>query len=157
MVRYHGKGRGKVYASSDAPTALHSCLVTSKATRPDQEKPFFYDDHESQLPLDQALFVSLRTSISSGPSKRKRSSSSTVEDRDPKHDRGALNDTSSSRGSRVASPVPKSPKGVIPSLVSNKVIRDQVSFFSLCVIWNVSSYFVSSQEHTKLVDTRGSS
>ncbi|GAA0176079.1 hypothetical protein LIER_29136 [Lithospermum erythrorhizon] len=62
MVRYHGKGRGKVYASSDAHTALSSCLVTWKATRLDREKPFFYDDHECQSPLDRALFVSLRTS-----------------------------------------------------------------------------------------------
>ncbi|GAA0152812.1 hypothetical protein LIER_11198 [Lithospermum erythrorhizon] len=36
MVRYHGKGRSKVYAPSEARTALCSCQVTSKATRPDR-------------------------------------------------------------------------------------------------------------------------
>ncbi|GAA0145854.1 hypothetical protein LIER_05945 [Lithospermum erythrorhizon] len=117
MVRYHAKGTGKVYASSDARTALHLCLVTWKAIRPDREYPFFYNDHESQWPLDQALFVSLHTG--------KRSSSSTVEDKDPKHAKGARKETSSSRGSRVVSPVRKSPKAVTPYLVPDNVIRDQ--------------------------------
>ncbi|GAA0185444.1 hypothetical protein LIER_32732 [Lithospermum erythrorhizon] len=27
MVRYHGKGRGKVYSLSDARTVLHSCMT----------------------------------------------------------------------------------------------------------------------------------
>ncbi|GAA0146054.1 hypothetical protein LIER_06096 [Lithospermum erythrorhizon] len=65
----------------------------------------------------------------SGPSKRKHSSSSTVEDRDPKHARGARKDISSSRGSRVASPVCKSLEAVTPS---------------------------SPIEHIELVDTGGS-
>ncbi|GAA0158145.1 hypothetical protein LIER_15246 [Lithospermum erythrorhizon] len=81
---------------------------------------------------------------SSGSSKRKHSSSSIVENRDPKHARGAWKDTSSSRGSRVASPVRKSPEAATPSLVPDDIIRDQVV--------EVSSFF-SGQEHTELVDT----
>ncbi|GAA0148151.1 hypothetical protein LIER_07672 [Lithospermum erythrorhizon] len=61
MVTYHGKGRAKDYAPSDTRTFLRSCLLTWKATLPDREQPFFYDDHESQSPLDRALFVSLHT------------------------------------------------------------------------------------------------
>ncbi|GAA0157426.1 hypothetical protein LIER_14696 [Lithospermum erythrorhizon] len=61
MMKYHGKGKGKVYAPSDARIVLCSCLVTWKATRPDRDQPFFYDDCKSQLPPDRALFVSLHT------------------------------------------------------------------------------------------------
>ncbi|GAA0179320.1 hypothetical protein LIER_29957 [Lithospermum erythrorhizon] len=61
-----------------------------------------------------------------------RSSSSTVDDRDSKHTRGAQEDTSSSRGSRVASPIHKSTEAVTPSVIPDKVIRHQ--------------------EHTELVD-----
>ncbi|GAA0140477.1 hypothetical protein LIER_01815 [Lithospermum erythrorhizon] len=61
MMRYHGKGKGKVYVLSKARIILRSCPVTWKATRPDRDQPFFYDDHESQSKNDRALFVSLRT------------------------------------------------------------------------------------------------
>ncbi|GAA0138455.1 hypothetical protein LIER_00202 [Lithospermum erythrorhizon] len=172
----------------------HYVFVTWKSTRPDREQPFFYDDHKVQLPVDRALFVSLRTGRvchrigsefivepynpyhlspqfgytptipglsnntremvdlstglefwrSSRSSKRKRSSSSPVEDRDPKHDRGVRKETSSSRGSRVVSPVRRSLEGVVPSSVPDDVIRDQVV--------KVSSS-VSSQDHIELVDT----
>ncbi|GAA0170692.1 hypothetical protein LIER_24897 [Lithospermum erythrorhizon] len=61
MMRYHGKGKGKVYALSEARTVLRSCLVTWKATRTDGEQPFFYDDHLSQSPPDRAFFLSVRT------------------------------------------------------------------------------------------------
>ncbi|GAA0183033.1 hypothetical protein LIER_30519 [Lithospermum erythrorhizon] len=81
---------------------------------------------------------------SSGSSKRKFSSSSTVEDRDQKHVRRVRRDTSSSRGSRVASPIYGSPKRVAPSIVPNNIIRHRVV--------EVSS-LVSRQEHTNLLDT----
>ncbi|GAA0172721.1 hypothetical protein LIER_26491 [Lithospermum erythrorhizon] len=84
---------------------------------------------------------------SSGSSKRKRSSSSTVEDRDPKHARGVRKDTSSSCGYRVAFPVHKCPEGVTSSVVLYSIIRDQVV--------EVSSS-ISGQECTKLVDTEES-
>ncbi|GAA0145044.1 hypothetical protein LIER_05329 [Lithospermum erythrorhizon] len=61
MVRYHGKGRGNVYAPSNANTILRSCPGTRKATHPDREQPFFYDHRESQSPPNRALFVCLRT------------------------------------------------------------------------------------------------
>ncbi|GAA0141621.1 hypothetical protein LIER_02731 [Lithospermum erythrorhizon] len=79
-----------------------------------------------------------------GSSKRKRSSSSTVENRDPKHARGVRKDTSSSSGSRVASLVCRSPERFTPSVIPDSVIRDHVV--------EVSSS-VSSQKHTEFVDT----
>ncbi|GAA0150100.1 hypothetical protein LIER_09114 [Lithospermum erythrorhizon] len=79
---------------------------------------------------------------SSGSSKKKRTSSITVEDRDPKHAKGAWKDTSSSRGSRVASPVRGSLEGITPFVVPNSLVE-------------VSSS-ISSQEHTELIDTEES-
>ncbi|GAA0168323.1 hypothetical protein LIER_23068 [Lithospermum erythrorhizon] len=196
MMRYHCKGRGKVYVLSEARTVLRSCPVTWKATRPDREQPFFYDDHLVQSPPDRDLFVSVRTGrichmigsefivdpynpyrfsrqfvyvptilgLSRSArqteregssswcstfnvdfpivwfSKRKRSSSSIVEDRDPKHARSVRKDISSFRGSRVASLVRRSPKKVIP----DNGIRDKIV--------EVSSS-VNRDENTELVDT----
>ncbi|GAA0175968.1 hypothetical protein LIER_29046 [Lithospermum erythrorhizon] len=171
MMRYHGKGREKVYVLSEARTVLRSCPVTWKATRLDRDQPFFNDDHAKQSPLDLVLFVSLRTGrvchrhgkAKSFPasvhpstlvfhsfrsSKRMRSSSSTVEDRDLKHARGTRKATSSSRGSRVVSPVCRSHVGIIPSVVLDDVIKDQIA--------EVSSS-VNGQEHTEFVDTGESS
>ncbi|GAA0167874.1 hypothetical protein LIER_22715 [Lithospermum erythrorhizon] len=61
IVRYHGKGKGKVYSLSDARLAVHSCLVTWKATRLDQREPYLFDDKVSRAVLDQVFFHSVRT------------------------------------------------------------------------------------------------
>ncbi|GAA0141376.1 hypothetical protein LIER_02530 [Lithospermum erythrorhizon] len=100
--------------------------------------------HRKWKGLPAGVQPSILVFQSSGPSMRKRFSSSTVEDRDPKHAGGARKDTSSSRRSMVASPVRKSPEPIIPTLIPNNVIVE------------VSSS-VSSQEHTELVETGGSS
>ncbi|GAA0138421.1 hypothetical protein LIER_00173 [Lithospermum erythrorhizon] len=65
IVRYHGKGRGKAYAFGEAYSVLHSCLVTWKATRPDREQPFLYDDRTSQSPSNQAPFFGYTLTIPS--------------------------------------------------------------------------------------------
>ncbi|GAA0185603.1 hypothetical protein LIER_32891 [Lithospermum erythrorhizon] len=51
--------------------------------------------HRKEKGLDDGVRPFAMVFQSSGPSKRKSSSSSTVEDRDPKHARGARKDTSS--------------------------------------------------------------
>ncbi|GAA0183257.1 hypothetical protein LIER_42367 [Lithospermum erythrorhizon] len=51
----------RFYALSETRSVLRSCSVTWKATCPDREQPFFYDDHQVQSPPNRALFVSLRT------------------------------------------------------------------------------------------------
>ncbi|GAA0152811.1 hypothetical protein LIER_11197 [Lithospermum erythrorhizon] len=90
----------------------------------------------------------------SGSSKRNRSSSSTVEDRDLKPARSIRKDTSSSRGSRVASLVHRSPEGITLFVIPDSVIRDQVylsfpSFFyvALCIIASDFCSKVSSYVH----------
>ncbi|GAA0160365.1 hypothetical protein LIER_16937 [Lithospermum erythrorhizon] len=135
MMKYHGKGRGKVYVLSEARTILRSC-------------PFRYTPTIPGLSSSTREMVDLAIGLefwrSSGSSKRRCSSSSIMEDRDPNHARGVRKETSSSRGSRVVSPVRRSLEGVAPSVAPDDVIRDQVV--------EVSSS-VSSQEHTELVDT----
>ncbi|GAA0147463.1 hypothetical protein LIER_07153 [Lithospermum erythrorhizon] len=82
-------------------------------------------------------------------SKRKRSSDSAVEDRDPKHARGARKETSSSHGSRMVPETCSSPERVLvpsssPLVIPDNVVREQAM--------EVSSS-ASEQEHTKLIDT----
>ncbi|GAA0145247.1 hypothetical protein LIER_05488 [Lithospermum erythrorhizon] len=103
--------------------------------------------HRKGKSLPAGVHPSTLVFQSFGSSKRKRSSSSTVEDRDPKHARGARKDTFSSCGSRVVSPVRRSPEGATPSVVPDNAIINQVV--------DVSSS-VCDQEHTELVDTRKS-
>ncbi|GAA0143025.1 hypothetical protein LIER_03802 [Lithospermum erythrorhizon] len=138
MVRYHDNGKGKVYAPGDARNVLHSCLVTWKPTS------FMMT---TSLSRHLTVLSLLAFVLSSGSSKRKGSSSSTVENKDPKHARGAQKDTSSSRGSRVASLIHKSLEAATPSLVPDNVMGDQVV--------EVTSS-VTTQEHTEFVDTGGS-
>ncbi|GAA0149891.1 hypothetical protein LIER_08952 [Lithospermum erythrorhizon] len=95
--------------------------------------------HRKGKSLPAGVHPSTLVFQSSGSSMRKRSSSSTVEDRDPKHSRGARKDSSSSRGSRVVSPVCRSSEGATHSVVPDSLVA-------------VSSS-VSDREHTKLVDT----
>ncbi|GAA0158063.1 hypothetical protein LIER_15184 [Lithospermum erythrorhizon] len=57
MMRYHDRGKGKVYALNEARYLLRSCLVTWKATRPDRGQPFFYDGHARESPECLAIEV----------------------------------------------------------------------------------------------------
>ncbi|GAA0173078.1 hypothetical protein LIER_26770 [Lithospermum erythrorhizon] len=167
MLRYHGKGRGKVYALSEARSVLHSYPVTWKATRPDREQPFLYDDRVSQLPSDRALFVSLHT----GRVFHRVGSEFVVEPHNPYRFFRQFGYTPTIPGlssstmemvdlatglnfrthvfypepnRRVVSPIRRSPEGDIPFVVPDSVIRDQVVEVS---------FSVSDQEHTELVDT----
>ncbi|GAA0163489.1 hypothetical protein LIER_19341 [Lithospermum erythrorhizon] len=69
---------------------------------------------------------------SSGSSKRKRSSDSVAEDRDPKHARGARKETSSYRGSQVVPLACPSSKRVVvpgptPLVIPDNVVREKES------------------------------
>ncbi|GAA0145888.1 hypothetical protein LIER_05968 [Lithospermum erythrorhizon] len=188
MVKYHGKGKGKVYPPSDAYSTLHLCRVTWRATHPDQDGTFYFDDGLGYTPIIpgpgsctremEDLFTGLKfwrlwvfsrarfpsppvkrgkgnslpagvhpsTLVirSSGPSKRKRSSDSNAEDRDPKHTRGTRKETSSSRGSRVVHLVRSSPKRApvpspIPLVIPDNVIREHVFSFLLSSRYMLSS------------------
>ncbi|GAA0150688.1 hypothetical protein LIER_09570 [Lithospermum erythrorhizon] len=61
MVRYHVKGKGKVYSPSDAHSALHSCQVTWRATRLDRDGTFYFDDGVSHSVFDRAFFINVHT------------------------------------------------------------------------------------------------
>ncbi|GAA0176565.1 hypothetical protein LIER_29536 [Lithospermum erythrorhizon] len=87
MTRYHGKGRGQVYALSEARFVLRSCptwlnkLVPSEAPHSSSMK------HGKGKGLPAGVHPSTLAFQSSGSSKRTRFSSSIVEDREPKHAR----------------------------------------------------------------------
>ncbi|GAA0163782.1 hypothetical protein LIER_19568 [Lithospermum erythrorhizon] len=93
------------------------------------------------------MHISLLVFESSGSGKRKHSLENSVEDRDPKHARGARKEASSSRGSRViplAYPIPE--RVLIPTslVIPNNAVEEQVV--------EVSSS-ASELEFTDYVDT----
>ncbi|GAA0187385.1 hypothetical protein LIER_34673 [Lithospermum erythrorhizon] len=150
MVRYHGKVKEKVYSPSDTRSTLHSCQLNKLFLSEDSHHS--HRKHGKRKSILVGMHSSTLVFMSSGSSKRKRSSDSAAEDSNPKHTRGTRKETSSSCGSRVLplvrsslerAPVPTS----TPSVIPDNVVREQVV--------EVSSSS-NEHEHIELIDTEES-
>ncbi|GAA0166248.1 hypothetical protein LIER_21445 [Lithospermum erythrorhizon] len=165
MMRYHGKGKGKVYASIEARSILHSCLVTWKATRTDRKQLFFYDDKwKLTIPTREMVDLAMglqfwRSRVLSRARKTVTFSSNTIPNSPPTSYKTWLNKLFPSEAPRSSFMKYGKGKG-LPAGVSRVVLRrigiqnmaEALGRTLIRPVVEVSSS-ASDQQYTKLVDS----